>query len=595
MKYEKVILDIEANNLLEPMLDFTKRPLILKETSKIWCVSLRCVDTNETKMLIPQEYLDNPESFIEEAVNKEIDKMSSDEKDIFYENIETTYKPFVNSLQILKDYENLEKYPLTKESLKNHLKDCKELIAHSGIKYDFPALQLFDLMDYQIGYPELKDINSKFKTKTLVFGKEVKITDTLLWSKMVNPDRHAHGLEYFGKLFGNEKIDFHEFDKFSLALCVYCSQDTNVNRDVYNLIQEEKGGYEGWELPYLMEAKLADMSLKQELFGFHYDSEASERCKAELDILLQERDDLVTPNIPPRPLLKSEEKQFTPPKVKYSQASNRISKYMNDFLERIGAEYNPITDSYTYEDKEYDLYYEGCLKTSTKATVKDLMHIKGYLLELGWIPTEMNNRDLVKDSNKKLRNSKEFEASLDKYILETFNSPFKDIRLLELELSDRTSPEEFKRIFMSKYQANPKKSIYIPTSPPLKVGVDKELCPGLLKIMDEVPFVKAIAEYFTYSHRRNSISGNVDLETGLSGSGYEKYVRVDNRVSTPCDTIGASTSRMTHKVVCNIPRSSSIYGGPIRSLFGCGPNYVQKGYDFSSLISSVLSLSLKTK
>lgn len=40
---------------------------------------------------------------------------------------------------------------------------------------------------------------------------------------------------------------------------------------------------------------------------------------------------------------------------------------------------------------------------------------------------------------------------------------------------------------------------------------------------------------------------------------------------------------------CNIPRVESVYGGNIRALFGSGPDHLQLGFDFSSLISSELS------
>ena len=43
--------------------------------------------------------------------------------------------------------------------------------------------------------------------------------------------------------------------------------------------------------------------------------------------------------------------------------------------------------------------------------------------------------------------------------------------------------------------------------------------------------------------------------------------------------------RMKHKLVCNIPRVTSLYGGNIRAMFGVNPDeqFVQYAYDFSSL------------
>lgn len=697
MSFKRVILDIEANNFLENMLDFTQKPLKLKSTARIWCIVIRCIDTKESKMLIPPYILDNIDA----------------------------YKRTADPEQVMK-YSKLDVIPLTRGSLKECLKDAEEFVAHSGIKYDLPALKYFDLLDYYIGYPDLNGIN-KFNNKTTINGKETVITDTLLWSKLVNPDRYQHGLEYFGKLFGNQKIEFKAFHEFSIEMVNYCitpdmrllddnltwrpassfkvgetilgfdeenqsnrsgrryknsiieiitpdkqevfevklqsgkilkvtkehrfltcvdssngytnynwtmtkdlvfgqsntgnsklpcllpveeklnsydtfgrlelksngfkdevvsvtsigfqdilkiqtstgtfmcegypmhncHQDAVVNHDVYDLINSEKKSYEGWDIPYQMEAKLADLSLNQELFGFHYDQELSDRCKIELDQLLQERDDIVTPNIPPKPLNKGEQKQFTPPATKFSKSANRMSKHMSNFIEKIGAEYNALEDTYEFEGEVFDLYYDGCVKKSTPSNIKDLAHVKGYLISLGWEPTEWSNRDLVKDSNKQFRDEEKFDKSLLKYAIETFEGPFKELRLEVLELPTDITQEEFIDHYKTSYLAKPTKSIYVPTSPPLRVGTDKELCPGLVKLSEEIPFAKDLAEYFTYSHRRNSISGNVDEESGEVGSGFESYVREDGRISTPVDTLGTNTSRMAHKVV-NIINSQYI-------------------------------------
>ena len=57
MSYEKVILDLESNNLMHPMLDYTQKPLRFNPEFTVWCLSLRCVDTNESKLLVPHPRL----------------------------------------------------------------------------------------------------------------------------------------------------------------------------------------------------------------------------------------------------------------------------------------------------------------------------------------------------------------------------------------------------------------------------------------------------------------------------------------------------------------------------------------------------------
>jgi DNA polymerase I-like protein with 3'-5' exonuclease and polymerase domains len=114
------------------------------------------------------------------------------------------------------------------------------------------------------------------------------------------------------------------------------------------------------------------------------------------------------------------------------------------------------------------------------------------------------------------------------------------------------------------------------TSPKYTVNADKELCPSLIKLGEQVEFVKDIVLWLTYRHRRNSILGD-------SGKGFITAVRQNGRIGTPANSCGAATSRYKHSVVCNIPRVSSVYGKEIRSLFCCEEENYQVGYDFSGL------------
>ena len=780
MSYEKVILDLESNNLMHPMLDYTQKPLRFNPEFTVWCLSLRCVDTNESKLLVRPDLLANIDKYIT-TVEQEI------------------------------ALSKIPMFPLTKEQMEIDLKNCEELIAHNGIKFDFPVLKVMDLLDYNIGYPYLESLDNTFDSTTSVFKNTSQITDTMIWSKLLNADRMGgHSLKNFGSSGTNKKIDFHDFENFSAEMLIYCitpdmrllddnltwrpassfkvgetilgfdeenqnnrsgrryknstieiitpdkqevfevklrsgkilkvtkehrfltcvdssngytnynwtmtkdlvfgrknnsklpcllpvkekletydsgwlggifdgegcigngksrpptlsvaqrpgivldnietilkdnsinfskryvnkindchslkildglpsvyntlslfrperliskldydtfgklelkgigfkdevisvtsigfqdilkiqtstgtfmcegypmhncDQDTSVNRDAYLELMQEKGSYEKWETPYLMEAKLADMSLNQELFGFAYDLELSERCKVELDILLKERYDEVTPQLPNRPLNKGEQKFFTPPKTKFSASANRISAAMTRFIDKVGGEYNPISNEYTVDGIAYDLYSEECVKKSLSADIKDLDHLKSYLISLGWIPSQWNIRDLTKDSKKKPLTKEKFLDTLDRYIDNTYNGFFKESRLRELEFHPETSEKALREYFVNKYNSDRKASkspLRVPTSPPLKVGTSKELCPNLESMKDELPFIRAVTEFFTYQHRRNSISGNVDEESGESNSGFESYLRTDGRVATPVDTLATNTSRMAHREI----------------------------------------------
>jgi DNA polymerase I-like protein with 3'-5' exonuclease and polymerase domains len=94
--------------------------------------------------------------------------------------------------------------------------------------------------------------------------------------------------------------------------------------------------------------------------------------------------------------------------------------------------------------------------------------------------------------------------------------------------------------------------------------------------------------YYTYRHRRNSIAGGVLDEDGDPVTGFLANVREDGRIPTPADTLGANTGRYRHKIVCNVPRVTSLYGEQMRNLFGAGKGLWQLGYDFASLEARVM-------
>ena len=560
MTYKRIILDLESNNLLQPALDYSQKPLRFKPDFTVWCLSLRCLDTDHHKLLVRPDLLDCIEDYI----------LSEEDR---------------------KDLLAIDLLPLTREQMQKELNNCEELIAHNGINFDFPVLKVMDLLDYEIGYPIIETSETNFKSQSTVFGKPCKITDTLIWSKLLNADRYGgHSIKNFGKESGNEKGVFNDWNTFSSQMLLYCAQDTVVNREAYEILDAEKGSYTGWDVPYLMESKLVDMALNQELFGFHYDLELSAKCKIELDHLLKERYEEVTPLLPPRPLNKGEQKYYTPPKIKFSVSANRISAAMTRFLDKVGGDYNPLSNEYDVDGMSYDLYSEECVKKTLPSDIKDLDHLKSYLISLGWRPSQWNIRDLTKDSKKKPLDYDKFIATLDRYTEGTFHGFFKESRLRELEFSLDVSEETFKNHFINKYKGDRKSSkspIRVPTSPPLKVGATKELCPNLEDMRDEIPFIKAVTEFFTYQHRRNSIAGNFDEESGEFNSGFESHVRVDGRIPTNVDTNATNTSRMAHRVVCNIPRVESVYGANLRALFGAGKDHLQFGFDFSSLEARV--------
>jgi len=535
---KRLVVDIEANNLLANMLDFSTLPYKMNNEARLWCVVVRDVDTDETVSL---------------------------------------FSPTGSTI--------------TKDQVQKAFEGCTEVIAHNGIKFDFIALDLFGVLDYEVGYLGKPD---------KLFGKEVKITDTLIRSRLFNPDRYGgHSLEAWGKRLGSFKDDFRqqsidaglipsntpkgeEFRQYSDIMLSYCQQDTLVTKLVYLELEQEFTSYPKWAKPEKLENKLADLAIRRESYGFWFDKEAAIACLENLQEKMQSLADKVNPILPPKPMNKGTLKAYTPPKNQLKQDGTPTA-HMKNFAAKHGAEIDD--DLFIYNGYARKMPFEEPIETHETASIDDLDHVKMHLINLGWKPTEFKVRDLTKDSKKQSISYEKRVAATDTWLNQTFDEgKYKEARLLELDMGYNKASIRAK--LLKKLADN--KPVRIPTSPAVRVGVEKELCPNLVALGDKVAFANDFSLYLTYRHRKSSIAGgdidDMDFDEEAPNTGFlSMYRDIDGRVATPAIEIGASTNRYRHIGVCNIARASSIYGKEMRSLFGCGEGMVQLGFDFSSL------------
>lgn len=535
------VLDIETNGLFRDLIDYSSFPYKLLPTAKLWCVVVTNVASGE--------------SFV--AKNEEI----------------------------------------TKEWLKDVLKDCDIIVAHNGIKFDFPMLKLFGVFDYEIGYLNKPDT---------IFGKEVKFLDTLIMSRLFNPDRFGgHSLESWGERVGDAKIDFRkicieneiiepsaprgaEFYQFCEEMVTYCIQDTKTNVKVFYKLVEELVAYDKWFMPLKQENKLADLAIKRENLGFWFDKELAVKCLEDLGEKMKAIEDSVNPILPLRKMNKGELSKFTPPKNQFKKDGS-LSANMEKFIDRVGGMHvkEGAKDLFVYEDKCLELPYKKPIKEVIEADITNIDHVKMYLISLGWDPLEWRERDLTKDAKKQLIPYEKRIKALEKWFEETMNGKYKEKRLEILGTDPKYLLDELS------FKLTMDKPVRVPTSPCVRVGVEKELCPNLTKLGDKVSFAKDFALYLTYKHRKSSIAGgdidDMDFDEEAPNTGYLSVYRdVDGRVPTPAIEVGASTTRYKHVCISNIPRASSVYGKEMRSLFGSGPQGLQLGYDFSSLEARIM-------
>lgn len=483
-RFERVVLDIETNGLIKHLVDYTAKPMVLKPSANMWCIALRDYDNRD-------------------------------------------------------DVVALELEDCNAENLKELLKDTKELIFHNGVSYDMVVMFLFGIFNYRVGYEGESD--------TIFDGQPIKFVDTLILSKLLRQDRiGGHSVEAWGRMIGVPKIDFHDFENFSEEMVTYCKGDTLTQAYIYEVLLDEMGGPDGWEAidkAYRMEVKLVDLTVRQELRGFYFDTDLAEKAVVDFQKILEELTDKVDPLLPPRPLNKGEQKDFIPPKVQFKKDGS-ISAHMTNFVSRLGAVYNEEDRTLLFEDQVYDLPLADCIKTTLPGSIDNLDHLKAYLLDLGWEPMEWKERDITKDSKKVKLTGEKLDATIMRYIDSTLTGPFKKHRLKLLGIEDETKLTAYIMGMKDKY------SLMVPVSPMIRIGTEKKLCPNLTKMGEQAEFALDVTQYLTFKHRKNSIAGGKEDEDGSPLTGYLSQVREDHRISTPSDTLGANGGRYKHRVVC---------------------------------------------
>ena len=543
------IIDIETSSLLENMLDHSSFPYKLKPDAKLHVVVIRDAYTDEL--------------FVAEG------------KDI------------------------------TKEWMKESLKGCKYLVQHNGVKFDLIALRLFGVLDYSVGYLEEPDT---------IFGEEVKILDTLILSRLFNPDRFGnHSLESWGQRTGCAKMDFRgelikrgivpkdspkgfEFKNYTPLMTEYCILDTEVGKRAFFALLKEKSEYDGWEKAIKMEHKLADLAIRRESLGFWFDKDLAVKCVEDLTQKMDELRNKVNPILPPKPMTKTELSNFTPPNTQFLK-SGKPSTHIIKFAERIGGKIVENEEEkyfIEFEGNHYELPFNLPLKTHVEADIANLDHVKMTLTDVyGWIPQEWAERDFTKDSKKQSLSYEKRVTAFERWLKETEEGKYKKLRLqIGFENFKVKSVEAFKEKVLERLHED--FPVRLPTSPKVRVGVEKELCPNLVKLGEQVSFANDFALYLTYKHRKSSIAGgeieDMDFDEEIPNSGFlSMYREEDGRVPTPAIEIGANTSRYRHIGVCNIARPTSVYGKELRSLFGCGENAVFYGFDYASIEARIMA------
>lgn len=251
-----------------------------------------------------------------------------------------------------------------------YLMDCDEIIGHYVLGFDVPCIKKF--------YPW-------FEPK--------KVTDTLVLSRLLNPDRgfggkfkssHAgHSVEAWAPKFNLTKVEVknNDFSIFDDNLEARCRSDVEIQLQIYlSLLKEaEKADY---TFPSKLEHKVQEIIQEQEANGWLIDYTKCESLISQLTIMMEETDLTLLEHVPYRCIPGHTYKKIF---LKDGGLASPILKWLDLSLQHdVSGVFSAV------EFKQIDL-------NSSK-------QVKEYLLELGWVPDAWNYKK--NEYNKELRDSR---------------------------------------------------------------------------------------------------------------------------------------------------------------------------------------------
>ena len=233
------------------------------------------------------------------------------------------------------------------------LAEADEIIGHNIISYDIPALE------------------SVFKVKF-----RNKFTDTLIISRMLNPDRlGGHSLQSYGEHFNTDKIQHEDWSQFSPEMLERCIRDVEINVKLFKAQEIEiSRNRQQWTYSIELEHKVAKIIDEQAISGWYFESEKADNMILDLEKQVSEIDIEVDHLLLPKVCFKTlVDKPFN--------KDGKLSQKALKFVESCNGPFSVI---------EY-----------VKPDINSETQVKTLLLELGWKPTEWNYK---KDKFKKIMN-----------------------------------------------------------------------------------------------------------------------------------------------------------------------------------------------
>jgi len=215
-----------------------------------------------------------------------------------------------------------------------------------------------------------------------------QITDTLVMSRLADPQRSAHSLAYWGEELGYPKGDYNDWTRYTVEMVEYCKQDVRVNEQVYwRLISELD---EFGEQSVLLEHQVQSIIQKQIRNGWLLDVPKARDLVAQLKEKSYDLEENVQQVFLPLPTFVKE----IIPKTKKDKTISIVGlKFLGDRWEQVGGPFSRI---------DWPVFNLGSRQ-----------QIGRYLKHFGWVPTDFTETGHAIVSEDILKNVKDIpEAEL---------------------------------------------------------------------------------------------------------------------------------------------------------------------------------------
>lgn len=291
----------------------------------------------------------------------------------------------------------------------NPFKSTKERVKEEILNFLFkdgtPTIVGHNYLGFD-GWVLWKDFDLDFSVgKDTLCGRSVFYFDTLYASQYLLPDREGgHSLKSWGVRVGDNKIDYYnlavekgvipkgspegtEFSVWSSDMDIYCEKDTDVTEKVYLLLSRQLDDEKSHQA-FRLGQKTFFLMAAQSFTGFEFDKGKAVALKARIEQMILDLKNEVEPELPKRPLKKSEEDFYRMPAKPFLQGGG-LSATMMNFIVKHSAEIISGTQIKAY-GVVIDIEPHKAVMSELPMSLQDQNAMKDYFLSIGWKPSMWN-------------------------------------------------------------------------------------------------------------------------------------------------------------------------------------------------------------